>query len=190
MFLRPRQRRFAAGLLLTILTAAVPAHAVDYWTPTTILTEYFKGAKHVGNKRVTLSDAEAADIAKKLGHPDASKLKRSWAVYYGEAADGKRMGYAILDAEIGQHELIDFGVKLGLAGSVERVEIMAFREPYGDGVRIERFRNQFIGKTANDPIVAGRDIDIISGATLSSRSLAVGVKRDVLVLQTALKNGL
>ena len=47
-----------------------------------------------------------------------------------------------------------------------------------------------LGKTAADPIVAGRDVDIISGATYSSKAMALGVKRGALVLQTALKNGL
>jgi hypothetical protein len=62
-------------------------------------------------------------------------------------------------------------------------------EPYGDEVRSDRFRAQFQGKTAGDPITAGKDIDIVSGATISSRSMALGVKRDALILQTALKNG-
>jgi Na+-translocating ferredoxin:NAD+ oxidoreductase RnfG subunit len=105
-------------------------------------------------------------------------------------ADGRRTGYAILDAEIGLHEPIDFGVRFDDKGSVERLEIMAFREPYGDGVRAERFRAQFVGKTARDPITAGQDIDIVSGATLSSRSVALGVKRDALILASALRNGL
>lgn len=181
--------RIAMASSLALAAVAIPAHATDYWTPTTLLGAFFQTSKKVSAKHVTLSDAETVAIAKKLG-ADPTKLKRSWSVYIGVGADGKRTGYAILDAEIGQHELIDFGVRLGLGGAIERVEIMAFREPYGDGIRIERFRNQFVGKTAKDAITAGRDIDIVSGATLSSKSIALGVKRDTLVLQAALKNGL
>lgn len=184
-----RRSRIAAALAVSL--AAIPAHATEYWTPHALLGDFFRMPERqkIAPKTVTLSDADAADIAKKLG-TDPSKLKRTWSVYVAKTEEGKRTGYAILDSEIGQHELIDIGVRLGLSGAVERVEIMAFREPYGDGVRIERFRNQFVGKTANDPITAGRDIDIVSGATLSSRSVALGVKRDTLVLQAALKNGL
>jgi Na+-translocating ferredoxin:NAD+ oxidoreductase RnfG subunit len=179
---------FTAGVFLALLGAAVPAHATDYWTPANLLGEFFKGSKKVGPKSVTLSEKEAATIAQKLG-TDASRIKRSWNVYIGEA-DGKRTGFAVLDAEIGLHEPIDFGVRFDERGIVSRVEIMAFREPYGGGVTAERFRKQFVGKTPQDPITAGRDIDIVSGATLSSRSVALGVKRDALVLETALKNGL
>jgi Na+-translocating ferredoxin:NAD+ oxidoreductase RnfG subunit len=179
---------FTAGVLLALLGAALPAHAAEYWTPTKLLGAFFKGSKKVGPKRVTLTDAEAAGIAKRLG-TDPSRIKRNWSVYVGEA-DGKRTGYAVLDAEIGLHEPIDFGVRFDERGAVSRVEIMAFREPYGDGVIAEQFRRQFVGKTPQDPITAGQDIDIVSGATLSSRSVALGVKRDALVLETALKNGL
>lgn len=176
------------GALIALGCFTVPAHATDYWTPKALLGEFFKGSKKVAPKRVTLTEADAADIARKLG-TEPSKLKRTWSIYVGEA-DDKRTGYAMLDAEIGLHDLMDIGVRFDDKGRVERMEIMAFREPYGDGVRADRFRNQFVGKGPGDAIVAGRDIDIVSGATLSSRAAAVMVKRDALVLQAALKNGL
>jgi hypothetical protein len=180
-----------AGLLLAVLGAALPAHATDYWTNGELLADFFQTAKNpgrkVGYKAFTLSDADAAEIGKKLG----ADVKKSWSIYVAEEGDPrKRLGYAVLDAEIGLHEPIDFGVRFGLGGAVERVEIRAYREAYGDEVRSERFRKQFVGKTAGDPIVAGRDVDIISGATFSSKAMALGVKRDALVLQAALKNGL
>ncbi|APR88212.1 Putative signal peptide protein [Minicystis rosea] len=186
----PRSRAFALAFALAVSGAALPAHAVDYWTPMTVLTEFFKGVPNVkvAPKTVTLANADAIEIAKKLG-TDPAHLKRQWNVYVANA-DGKRTGFAVLDAEIGLHELIDFGVRFDDKGAVSRVEIMAFREPYGDGIVAPRFRNQFVGKTANDAITAGKDIDIVSGATLSSRSVALGVKRDALVLQAALKYGL
>lgn len=184
------RRRFSlpAALVMALVGATVPAHATNYWEAGPLLTEFFKTSKKVSPKSVTLPDADAIAIAKQLG-VDAGKLKRTWSVYIGEA-DGKRTGFAILDAEIGLHEPIDFGVRFDEKGTVSRLEIMAFREPYGDGVRDARFRDQFIGKTAKDPITAGIDVNIVTGATLSSRSVALGAKRDVLVLQAALKNGL
>jgi hypothetical protein len=185
MKLLPVRLQFPAVVALAVLGAAVPAHATEYWTLPKLLGEFFAGAERVTFKKVSLSDADAAAIEKKLG----VKVKRDWSVYFG-LIGGKRTGYALWDSEIGLHEPIDFGVRFGLAGAVERVEIMAYREPFGEEVRQERFRRKFVGKTAADPITAGQDIDIISGATYSSRSVALGVKRDTLVLDAALKNGL
>jgi electron transport complex protein RnfG len=178
----------AVAAVLALAGVALPAHAAVYWTPTALLGDYFKTAQKVSPRKITLPDADAAAIAKKLG-VEADGFKRTWSVYVGEA-DGKRTGYAILDAEIGLHEPIDFGVRFDDSGAVSRLEIMEYREPYGDGVREARFRDQFIGKRPSDPIAAGRDISIVSGASISSKSLAFGVKRDTLVLQAALKNGL
>ena len=180
-----------AGLLLALLGAALPAHAAEYWTNGDLLADFFQTARNPGRKvrykPFTLGDAEAAEIGKKLG----AAVKKSWSIYAAEEGeDRKRLGYALLDAEIGLHEPIDFGVRFGLGGGVERVEIRAYREAYGDEVRGERFRRQFVGKTASDPIVAGRDVDIISGATFSSKAMALGVKRDALILKAALKSGL
>jgi Na+-translocating ferredoxin:NAD+ oxidoreductase subunit G len=176
------------GLLLAALAFALPAHATEYWTKSALLAEFFKapGGK-VAYRAVTLTDADVAEIGKKLG---AKLEKNAWTVYVAQDGDGKRVGYAILDHEIGLHEAIDYGVRFGLNGAVDRVEIREYREAYGDEVRSERFRKQFVGKTANDPIVAGRDIDIVSGASYSSRALALGIKRDALILQAALKTGL
>jgi Na+-translocating ferredoxin:NAD+ oxidoreductase RnfG subunit len=177
-----------AAVVLALGGVALPAHAAVYWTPTALLGDYFKTAQKVSPRKITLSDAAAADIAGQLGvKPEG--FKKTWSIYVGEA-DGRPTGYAILDAEIGLHEPIDFGVRFDEKGAVSRLEIMEYREPYGDQVRGARFRDQFVGKRASDPIAAGRDIAIVSGASISSKSIAYGVKRDALVLQAALKNGL
>lgn len=184
-----RNSRLSAslGLLLAALAFVLPAHATQYFTPGKLLGDFFATAAGVSPRSVTLGAADVAAIGQKLGAPLS---KATWSVYVAEDKDKKRLGYAVLDHEIGLHEAIDYGVRFGLSGAVERVEIMEYREAYGDEVRSDRFRRQFVGKTASDPIVAGRDIDIVSGASYSSRALALGIKRDTLVLQAALKNGL
>jgi Na+-translocating ferredoxin:NAD+ oxidoreductase subunit G len=184
-FARLFRRSLAAGLAAALLAAAATAGAVEYWKLADLLGDFFKTSKKISYKKVALSDAEAADIAKKLG---VSSIKKDWSVYIAESGD-KRDGYAIKDDEIGLHDPIDFAVRFDTSGVVSRVDILVYREAYGGEVRSERFLRQFVGKKAGDPILAGKDIDIISGATYSSKSMAVGVKRDVLILDAARKNG-
>jgi Na+-transporting NADH:ubiquinone oxidoreductase subunit NqrC len=64
---------------------------------------------------------------------------------------------------------------------------MDYRESYGYEIRNIEWRNQFVGKTAADPLKLGRDIHIISGATLSSRHIADGVKRLLATYEVAFK---
>jgi Na+-translocating ferredoxin:NAD+ oxidoreductase RnfG subunit len=176
--------RAAAVIVAAAGLAAVPAYAATYWTLPDVLKSFFSGSKKVSYKKISLDDATAAEIGKKLGSP----IKREWVVYVAET-DGRRDGFAIKDHEKGMHEPIDFAVQFTPAGMIERIEILEYREPYGDEVRGSRFRAQFKGKTARDPITAGQDIDIVSGATISSRSVAFGAKRDTLVLSAALQSG-
>ena len=183
-FRSPALARATAGAALAATLIAAPAHAATYWTVPDVLKSFFSASKKVSYRKIALDEATAAEIGKKLGAP----VKREWIVYVAET-DGRRDGYAIKDEEKGMHEPIDYAVRFSTAGAVERIEILEYREAYGDEVRGERFRAQFKGKTASDPIVAGKDIDIVSGASISSRSVALGVKRDTLVLTAALKNG-
>jgi len=187
MLPRRSSRSLRRALLGAILVLAVPAVALaqTYWTVPQVLKSFFATSTKVGNRRITLPEKKATEIAKKLGVPS---IKKDWLVYVGNP-EGDRSGYAIVDDEVGMHEPIDYAVQFSPKGVVERVEILVYREPFGDEVRHERFRNQFKGKKPTDPITPGKDIDIISGASISSKSIALGVKRDTLVLEAALSSG-
>jgi Na+-translocating ferredoxin:NAD+ oxidoreductase subunit G len=178
--------RLALAALLVLLSLSLPAHAVQYFTAGAVLTGFFKGATKISYKAVSLSDAEAAEIAKKLGAPS---VKKDWSIYFSETEGKRNDGFAILDKELGMHEPIDFAVRFTGAGVVDSLEVMEYREAYGDEIRAERFRKQFFGKSAKDPMSVGKDIQMITGASISSRSMAIGVKRGALVLENALKNG-
>jgi Na+-translocating ferredoxin:NAD+ oxidoreductase RnfG subunit len=172
-----------AALVVAFASVALPSHAGTYFTVASVMKSFFPSSKKVSFKRITLTPAEAAEISKRVG---VESIKKEWVVYIGET-DGKRDGFAIVDEEKGMHDPIDFAVRFTEGGVVDRVEVMVYREAYGEEIRSQRFRAQFGGKTSADPIVAGKDIDVVSGASISCKSMATGVKRDVLVLQTAIK---
>ena len=67
------------------------------------------------------------------------------------------------------------------------IEILEYREPYGYEVAAPQWREQFVGKTARDPLKLNHDIQNISGATLSSKHITDGVKRVMHFYQVALK---
>ena len=88
---------------------------------------------------------------------------------------------------VGKHEYITYAIGLNADGSVKQVEIMDYRESYGYQVRDEQWRQQFVGKTVADPLKLNQDIRNISGATLSSKHIADGVKRVLATYAIALK---
>jgi len=97
-------------------------------------------------------------------------------------------GWFIVDEVVGKHEMITYAVALNPSGAVTGIEILDYVESYGYEVAEVYWRNQFIGKTAADPIKLNKDIQNIGGATLSCKHLTDGVKRVAVLYDLALKS--
>lgn len=171
---------FIAPLLLAVVALVSPrvASAYVYWTPEALLASYFPAPTAVEAVAYHPDDATRERLRAALGQA----LPWDTVTVYVGRAGGAVTGYTILDHQLGQHEPIDFGVLFQPDGVVARVEVLVYREAYGDGVRGEAFRRQFVGLGPSAPMRPGKDIRIVSGATISTRSISVGVRRAAVVL--------
>lgn len=87
------------------------------------------------------------------------------------------IGWVYLDEVIGKHEFITYALGIDAKGGVRGIEILDYRETKGGEVREAAWRAQFRGKTGADRLRLGKDIENISGATLSCRNLTDGARR-------------
>ena len=160
----------AQFLLVPFATQAVvaPAYATVYLSVDQAQALMFPGAGFTPDFR-TLSKEQAAAIEKASGVSVRSRDLRLWRVSMG--------GWFIADEVVGKHEFIPFALALDGAGAVKSVEILEYREAYGDQVRNPAWRAQFAGKRHGAALRLTKDIQNISGATLSSRHITDGVKR-------------
>ncbi len=101
---------------------------------------------------------------------------------------GKPVGWFLIDEVYGKHEFITYAIGINLNGTVRMIDILEYRETYGYQVREASWRQQFMGKNSSAMLKVGKDIDNISGATLSCKHLADGVKRALTMFDVALKN--
>ena len=163
----------ALGLLLPAVGHSEVFHSIKG-----LLGAQFKESERVSFVRVKPNEKQRAKIKKRLGH----KLPRSTYSFYVAKSDGKIDGYALFDSEIGQHEPIDFATFFDKKGRVTRVEVVAYREAYGAGIRKQQFRKQFVGRHAKSGFKPGKDIDVISGATISCKSATRAVHRATILL--------
>ncbi len=161
---------------------AATSRAQVYFSVRGLLAEQFRQSELVDFERIQLSETDRVGLEKRLGQ----KLERGEYIFYVAHSGGRVDGYALFDREIGQHEYIDFATFFDGEGRVTRVEVVAYREPYGEGIRSKRFRKQFVGKEAASGFRPGHDIDVISGATLSAYAMAKAVKRATVLLHDAL----
>jgi len=85
--------------------------------------------------------------------------------------------WLIIDNVIGKHEHIDIAVGLDNKGLVKGVEILTFRESYGDEIINPKWTAQFHGLGNDEVLKLDKHIKNISGATLSCRHVTDGVNR-------------
>ena len=159
------------------------ARAEQFWTPQALLADQFKRSQSVTYVKVRVEAALRGQLEARLGRPLPKSEYTVFVAKSGEQVDG----YALFDEQQGQHEPISFATFFDPAGQITRVEVVAYREPFGDGIRADRFRKQFLGRSVHSKFRAGDDIDTISGATISSRSACVAVERAAALVDAWLR---
>lgn len=92
--------------------------------------------------------------------------------------NGELVGYAVQMLPRGYGGPITLMVGLSLEGVVTDISIVDHKETPGLGSYIENpaWSGQFRGKTAGDQLKVNKDIDSVSGATISSKAVTRGVK--------------
>jgi Na+-translocating ferredoxin:NAD+ oxidoreductase RnfG subunit len=130
-------------------------------------------------KMLDLSEAEVAVIAKALGR----RIEMRSYPYLEVRTEKALAGIIVMLDVIGESQPITFAVGVTVGGALQDVQVMVYREPQGEAIHEQRFRKQFVGKRSKDPITLDKDIDAISGATISSRSATFAARKGLLLAE-------
>ena len=152
-----------------------------YLTEKDALSLVFEDLK-IEKKEIKLSEDKKKIIQKRLKR----KIKEDYFSFYIGTKDWKIQKYALILDEVGKHFPITFITSLNQKGEVEQVSIMTYREKRGSDVKRKRFLNQFKNKSTKDAIEIDNDIINLTGATISSWSIAAGVKKVVVLTEELL----
>lgn len=172
-------RRLFIPLLATLLVASpASAQAPEFYEQVYLSKDQALAVALPPHDKVvarvlTPTPDERKQAQRRLGR----KLEEPSYTFYEGQQGGKPVGHAIVLDEVGKHYPITFIVGLTPDGAVRDVAVMIYREKRGDAVKRRRFLNQFKAKTDADPIMINRDIVHLTGSTVSSWSLAAGVKK-------------
>ena len=178
-------------LIATLLTAvlATPAPALVLLNDEQALKTVFPTADSVQQQTVTLDGNQSAAAQAQLGnkwflYPTKDLEQSPDLTFYFAYAGGEKTGVALMETQSGKHGPVEYIVALDLEGKVTDVAVMMMAEQRGKPISTRRFLSQFVGKTGADPIFVGKDIDAVSGATISSRASAFAVKKVVVLYET------
>ena len=150
------------------LAISTPVHATVYLSVDKAQALMFPG-ETLSPHSVELTDAQISAIEDASDTDVLSKNLKAW-----KASGG---GWFIVDQVVGKHEFIPVALALDPNGAVKDIEILEYRESYGDEVRNPKWRAQFTGKRNGATLRLTEDIQNISGATLSSKHITDGVRR-------------
>ena len=170
---------YNAMQIAAISTVSSAAFAVDYMSPEQARRSLLPAAAAWVDQSYPMTATQLADMSKRAGLPARSA---AWQVVHGLDAKGAYLGSVVVDNVIGKFELITYAVAIDTKGAVLGIEILSYRESHGGEVRLPAWRRQFVGKGLSDPIKTGEDIAILSGATMSCKSLTDGVRRITALL--------
>ena len=93
------------------------------------------------------------------------------------ARNDSLLGFARVGNVRGKDQPITWLVAVDPSLRLRDVDILVYREPYGGEVAYEAWRRQFRGKGPDAPLAVGRDIQGISGATISVNAVTLAVRR-------------
>lgn len=133
-----------------------------------------------GSKKATKLDATPTEEEKAKIKAMGVTADATYSFFLGKDEAGATVSAGLVVDQAGKEGPMRIAVALDPAtGKVREAFVMRFEEERGKPVKEVAFLGQFKGKGPGDAITAGKDIDIVSGATSSSKAVAEAVKRAV-----------
>ncbi|MBM2841908.1 MAG: FMN-binding protein [Bacteroidetes bacterium] len=149
------------------------------------LSHVFPEATRVESHTIVVSNADAESVL--------VVSRQRWAgdslTVLVPSADDAVLGYAVIDNVRGKDQFITYVLTVTPELAIRDVDILVYRESYGGEIMNSSWLRQFFNKKPGDELRPGREIRIITGATISSRSVTLGIRR-VLTLLHVMKSRL
>ena len=117
------------------------------------------------------------------------RFYRDELYYWTISNNDTTIAYALMDNVLGKSMPITFLVIMGIDGRIINLDVIKYREAYGGEVDNKNWLAQFTNSTDTSQFTVGKNIDGISGATISVNSLSKGIQK-IAVLFPLIKDRL
>lgn len=168
----------AAGFAALCVAAPCFGESATFRGYRELLGSHYAKAERIEILRVRPDDEERARLEKRL----RAKLAQADYIFHVAKSGGGIIGYAHLGRAPTRFSTFSFAVLFDRLGLVSRTEVIEYPETHGSGIRSRAFLRQFTGRDGRSGFRLGRDVDAVTGASISSRSLCEGVRRATVLL--------
>ena len=125
---------------------------------------------------IDIAEVPISQDAQAFGRPAEAKISEI-------KGDSGLLGYYVESKVVSRSGPFRIRVLLDSRFYVKQATVISYPWDRGRDVRKRAFTSQFEGKGPEDPIQLGKDIDAITGATISSRVMAEGVRDTIKLLK-------
>lgn len=98
-----------------------------------------------------------------------------------------QMEYVLFDDAPSKVDIFIYMVIFDSNGVINKVSVLLYKENYGGEIASKRFLRQFEGKANGQEMQFNKDIDGISGATMSVQSITHAVKKNSIAFNKIIK---
>ena len=166
------------AVLLSSMLMAVSVQAGKYPTADEAVRQLFSGASSFERETILLTPAQQKAGANLAAQKEISAL----VTRYVAGTESGTIGYAYLDKHLVRTLPQTLMVAVDADGSLVGIKVLAFREP-AEYIARDGWMEQFRGKTAEDEIRMKKNIDGITGATLTARAVTQCARRTLAIHQ-------
>ena len=166
------------AVFLAVIFQASDSVAKVYSTKAEALERAFPDAVEVERKNIFLTEDNIVRIEESSKSAVESKL----FTYYRAVGDEGVIGYAVIQSHVVRTKSVVYMAIINVVGEVVRVDVLAFYEPE-EYLPSKRWLGQFIGKKLNERLWINRDIQAISGATISSYTMTREIRKALAIIE-------
>ena len=157
-----------AGLAILVAVCGCADSAANSAVQIETAREVFPSATDISEISINRDVQESG----RPGNPLVSEIRDSSGI----------LGYSVVSDVVGRSGSFKIQVLLDKQHVVRRATVISYPWTHGRGVGRHSFASQFEGKGPGDAIKIGDDIDAVSGATISCRAMALGVREAIKLL--------
>jgi len=177
----------SAAFILIKAALCLEVRAEVLMTKGAALKELLPQAEEITPTLITLSNKQKKKIEQEADLILSGEHGSEFQFYIGYSG-GKIIGYAAEDTVAGKWGPIHYMAGITPQGSVSNIIILEYKERRGRPVAKKRFLKQYFGKTIQNPIRLRKDIDGVTGATISSRGITDGVRKLLYIFEEFFKS--
>jgi len=181
-----KNTKIAAALAALLLAAGYsPARAERLLSDEKAIGEMLPGSETVEKVSRPVTAPELEALKGKLNgslQVDGKGADPKELVFYFGMKGGKKTGVAMLDTQPGKWGIVGYAIGLDLAtGKIANMAVTTLSEKRGRPIVLKSFLKQFFGKGIADAFVVGKDVNAVSGATVSSKASAFAARKASVV---------